>query len=80
MFNRWEGLFLLTFFHFYLLFVTFFPVCNFHNVLFSGPGGPGEGGARGARGRFQGVRLDFFFTGPGEWPGKGVPGVFFFFN
>jgi hypothetical protein len=25
------------------------------------------------------VRLDFFFTGPGEWPGKGVPGVFFFF-
>ncbi len=45
-----------------------------------------EGGARGRvllflfivqGGRFQGVRLDFFFTGPGEWPGKGVPGVFF---
>jgi hypothetical protein len=29
-------------------------------------------------GRFQRVRLDFFFTGPGEWLGKGVPGVFFF--
>jgi hypothetical protein len=47
-----------------------------------------EGGARGRvllflfivqGGRFQGVRLDFFFTGPGEWPGKGVPGVFFSF-
>jgi len=42
LFYRKGRLFLLTEFHFWLLLVTFFTVCNFYKLLFTGLGGPGE--------------------------------------